>query len=257
MFLGPILALAGLAPLLWARSEFRRSRQLANWRAVQGRVTGITVAPAGPVKIRYEYTVEGVRHESAGTCAARLARQYPEGGPVLVWCNPRSPGEAALRRKPGEWPAVAAVCGALLLLFGLAPVRIGMLLAGLLLMAAARRMLKAGAARRNWPTREGRIERSELQKRDGREEASVVYSYSVDGIDLLGSAVTAGASPEAGSASQIVARYPAESPVCVCYDPGDPSIAILEPDGFPFQAWGTAVVGGVLVALALMGMLGL
>lgn len=114
------------------------------------------------------------------------------------------------------------------------------------------------AASINWPTTEGRITRSQLErsKKEGRTmySADVAYEYVLDGKTFGGDRVWFGDNARSSDPTawkRAVERYPMGSGVQVHYDPDDPQESVLEPG----LTWAGSVI--YLVGLGILALGGL
>lgn len=88
-----------------------------------------------------------------------------------------------------------------------------------------------------WPSTTGTITRSEVHQVENRKENQtdtiyyprIHYRYSVFGQGYTAGRIVFGglSGGDQSKAKKIVDQYPAGSPVTVYYDPGDPSVAVL------------------------------
>lgn len=118
-------------------------------------------------------------------------------------------------------------------------------------------------ASRNWPSVEGAILRSsverELTRASGGSAAGslwrpvVAYEYAVGGTRYEGDRVAFGeyATGEAADAEAVAARYPAGASVQIHYDPEVPGQAVLEP-GTAGLPWFFLGLGAVFLAVGLL-----
>lgn len=111
-----------------------------------------------------------------------------------------------------------------------------------------------------WPSAEGSITLSEMATNYDSQDGSVTYSakvlyaYSVDGAEHMGSTVAFGdyGSSDPGHAGGIVSRYPAGSMALVYYDPADPNNSVLEP-GATWKSFVGVIAGIVFFAIGILG----
>jgi len=110
----------------------------------------------------------------------------------------------------------------------------------------------------DWPTVEGRITVSEVQRKRNKDKvsyaANVGYDYEVNGEQRMGDTVWFGgnfSSSSSGFAHKTVDRYPKGTQVKVYYDPKNPDRAVLEPGTF----WSTYMVYGVGLLFFGVGLL--
>ena len=121
----------------------------------------------------------------------------------------------------------------------------------------------------DWPTADGRITRSELERFRERGQtmysADVAYEYALDGKTFGGNRVWFGDDARSSDPTawrRAVDRYPVGSGVKVYYDPDDPQESVLEPGltwagsviyllGLGFLALGAVIVLSALLPLLL------
>jgi len=124
------------------------------------------------------------------------------------------------------------------------------------------------AASIDWPTADGRITRSELERFRERGQtmysADVAYEYALDGKTFGGNRVWFGDDARSSDPTawrRAVERYPVGSGVKVHYDPDDPQESVLEPgltwagSVIYFLGLGFLALGGVIVLSALLPLL--
>lgn len=106
-------------------------------------------------------------------------------------------------------------------------------------------------AAKNWPTAEGKITFSELNRTRNNEgadmySAMVEYDYVVDGNKYNSSGIKTldGSTSSKSSVKKQLRKYARGTRVTVYYDPEYPDIAVLEP--------GTGLLLGVLLKLPLL-----
>lgn len=106
----------------------------------------------------------------------------------------------------------------------------------------------------DWPSETGKITYSHMNSKqvDGKTEyqASVKYSYTVDGTEYKGDQVTSSDVyfKSMLSANEVVDRYPTGSEVSVHYNPDKPNTAVLE-TGIKKNVY--LLIGGGLVCFLL------
>ena len=133
-----------------------------------------------------------------------------------------------------------------------------LLAGGGILFAGVKQVVHASASD-GWPSVAGEIRSSSVEYETdsdgaGTYRAEVLYAYVVDGVDHLANRVAFGdfGSSDPGRAQGIVNRYPAGTQVTVYHDPGDATLAVLEP-GIHGSTWMLPGFGAVFfVAGALM-----
>ncbi len=152
-------------------------------------------------------------------------------------------------------PMGAAVFGGVLVLVGV-----------LLVFVWGGRSLDEGSESESWPTVEGKVTATRIDRRGGRNRIEdkrrytprVSYEYVVDGkthrsdrIDFLPDGHS---TRDRSAAEAVLQRYSKGSTVEVFYDPADPSTSCLEPGvklGISFLAGiGTMGLGLVVIATA-------
>ncbi len=118
----------------------------------------------------------------------------------------------------------------------------------------------------DWPTTEGKVVASSVERRTSRTtgggtsttyHAEILYEYSAEGTRFDGDRVAYGdyGSSSRGHARDIVDRYPEGKSVTVYYMPGDPDECLLEP-GMKVQSWFLPGFGLVFFAVgSLMAIL--
>ena len=126
-------------------------------------------------------------------------------------------------------------------------------------------MREQAAASTSWPTTDGRITASRVErvKRAGEGNATytadITYEYSLDGRGFEGDRVWFGDNYSASDASAFraaVARYPVGTAVKVHYDPAEPSESVLEPGPtwsgsmLYFIGLGLMAIGGIILVSA-------
>jgi hypothetical protein len=146
----------------------------------------------------------------------------------------------------------------------------GLLFTGIGLFMLVRGLveLRAGKASRNWPSVAGQVvlatvDVSVSTDDDGGTSRSyaprVVYTYSASGQQYTSDQVVVGAKWHYPSRARAEAKlaYQSGQQVIVCYNPDNPTQAVLEP-GATRGAWGTliiglifAIAGGVVLANAV------
>ncbi|MDP3875678.1 MAG: DUF3592 domain-containing protein [Methylobacter sp.] len=133
-------------------------------------------------------------------------------------------------------------------------IRITFLLLGafLVLFGLVLRRMNAKAA--SWPSTEGEITRSDVvvDPHDGGSSAEIKYSYVVDGDNFSSGQFSFGVRDNSPAKEQLLAEvFPVGRKVSVYYDPGNPSIAVVETR--PSSGW-TAIVaaGAVCVGVGLL-----
>ena len=109
-----------------------------------------------------------------------------------------------------------------------------------------------------WPTADGRITGSQLERSKSRGEtmysADVAYEYSVDGRNFEGDRVWFGDDFSSSNPTpwrKVVDRYAAGTDVKVFYAPADPVASVLEP-GATWSSSGLYVVGLGLLTLGVL-----
>lgn len=121
------------------------------------------------------------------------------------------------------------------------------------------------AASTTWPTTDGRITGSEIQRVNARDEgkatytANITYEYSLGGRTFEGDRVWFGDDYSASNASAFraaVSRYPVGKAVKVHYDPADAAESVLEPgptwsgSALYFIGLGLMTIGGIITLSA-------
>jgi hypothetical protein len=111
-----------------------------------------------------------------------------------------------------------------------------LLIVGVVFLGVALATVGVARASRGWPTRPGRIVRSEI--RDNRRanglpgyRTVVRYEYVVDGEEYEGRDLASGEFPyrSARRATRRLAAFPVGAPVTVRYSPLEPQVAVLVP----------------------------
>lgn len=135
-------------------------------------------------------------------------------------------------------------------------------LVGLLIAAGGGFFAYRSSQSRSWPTAEGRITRSEVERErsigDAEEDvqyrAIVHYAFTVDGTEYTGERVAfgLGTSNRRSDAAGIIDRYPVGQTVQVHYSPDDPKDAVLE-TGVGGFAIIMLIVGPLLLLFGLIG----
>ncbi len=230
-------------------------------------------------EISYSFMVDGKTYHSnrIGLVSgpnyfdvAATLKRYPQGKSVTVYYNPENPNECILEREDPRnmrkaWFAIAILVA--LILAGFAaitqgyeglqhivadskriPVMMGLIVASLAMLLAARMMTKQTRAMKKWPKVAGRIVRSEVIKtvqrthRMGQYSASdrqeymyaprIVYSYQAGGNAFEGDNIGwSGSANTPALAEKYVGRYPLHAEVQVFYNPDDPTRSTLAPTG--------------------------
>ena len=115
---------------------------------------------------------------------------------------------------------------------------------------------------RSWPTVEGQITDSKVERErsigdadeDAQYKAVVKYSFTLNGQEYTGERVAfgIGTSNRSADARKIVNQYPSGQTVEIHYNPIDPSEAVLETDvgGFAIIA---LIVGAIIFLVGLVG----
>ena len=193
--------------------------------------------------------------------------RYSVGRSAPVFYNPDDPQEAVLERDAPASPLVMYLIAAGVALVGLAVVLafVGMgdivdslspyfrpdaFIPGFLFFAVAAVMMvlillahyRQALVAKRWPIVKGTIVSSTVGSRrivmSGSTQRSmtvwspvVEYVYSVDGREHHGARIAFGGKLAGGQslAEAVTARYPEGGAVTVCYDPRNPSFAVLEP----------------------------
>lgn len=167
------------------------------------------------------------------------------GVTALIVCNDRQPETEDLEMK-------------------FRPSFIGILLiiVGIVFAIMGGRILKNANASSAWPTVQGEVTKSKVEKktervkRDGVSRvqttfsANVQYRYAVEGLTYSGGKVSFG--DHGGSqehARQVVSRYPVGKTVEVFYDPQKPEAAVLESGA----AWSSYLVLGIGMGSIIAG----
>jgi hypothetical protein len=92
--------------------------------------------------------------------------------------------------------------------------------------------LRQVGASLDWPTAEGTVVSSGIDKRERETKPHVVYTYAVGGIEYTSTQISFDLFDKPGGEGRvetIVARYPEGKQVAVHFDPGSPATAVLEP----------------------------
>ena len=122
-----------------------------------------------------------------------------------------------------------------------------------------------------WPTAQGNVVESSVERRFSRDNdrqakstyhARLFYEFSVDGTTFTGDRVAYGdhGSNDPSHARGVVSRYPQGKTVTVYYIPGNPEECVLEP-GLQGQAWFLPGLGlvffvaGIGLAIILPGII--
>lgn len=111
------------------------------------------------------------------------------------------------------------------------------ILTGLALIGLGLWMRKQSLASQNWPSVKGEILISQVDDHNLEDmRPNIVYSYTAQGQALKGTRIAySGYNANRASIEKIVARYPANTPVTVYYNPQSPSQSVLENQ--PSQDW--------------------
>ena len=133
---------------------------------------------------------------------------------------------------------------------------------GLLITAGGGYFASRSWQARSWPTVEGQITKSEVEREraigDTDEEvqyrAVVKYGFTVDGRAYTGERIAfgLGTSNRPSDARKIIDRYPAGRAVEIHYSPSDPSDAVLETNVGGFAII-TLVVGPIILFAGVIG----
>lgn len=245
---------------------------------------GVSTAAAGAASgyvplIRYEYTVDGRRHESAGispfdgpisrrSWAQALVQSLPRGKPVPVRHHPADPSRAYLRpwiRSSGltfgaiglgflliaGWFAAGMPGGAPVVAFSI----------GLPVLAIGIHRVRLGRRSRSWPTVDGEVTATGIETRSGGEDAStsyvptVRYEYRVEGSTYVSSRFSVAGKPPGFDDRQAASAWleeqcPVDGTVTVHYDPDLPDRSVLRPG--TSRSLLTVVVGLVFVGLGIV-----
>lgn len=109
------------------------------------------------------------------------------------------------------------------------------ILVGVGLMCAGAVALFRAQASTQWPTVEGKVIDSEVERNHGGDgtqyEAEVHYQYVVKGTTYNSNRVAFGSirKDDPSDARMVVNRYPKGATVTVSYSPNDPTLSVLEP----------------------------
>lgn len=113
----------------------------------------------------------------------------------------------------------------------------GACLLGLFVVGSAFVDYQKSREAQSWPQTTGTVYRSDVRKSKakgrfgGKYRADVRYRYTVAGVSHTGKKVRFGpAIVSSEEAEATVRRFPEDAETPVFYDPGDPSVAVLEPD---------------------------
>lgn len=99
-------------------------------------------------------------------------------------------------------------------------------------------ILEKAKASASWPTTEGSVIVSELERRRKKKsttyEAAVVFKYEVAGEELEGDKIWFGqySSSNRSEMQALLRQYPVGKKVTVYYSPDEPSAAVLQPGAF-------------------------
>ncbi len=142
-----------------------------------------------------------------------------------------------------------------------------LLVIGVVALILFGRNVMLGRRSQNWPTAPGTVEYTGMETYQSTDEdgststtydATIQYSYTVGGQAYQGNRRTF-TNVRTGSrrrVEQILARYPQGSAVSVYYDPANPQESVLE-TGVNTFAYVVMVIAGILVLVAIAGLLGL
>ncbi len=124
-----------------------------------------------------------------------------------------------------------------------------LLLIGLVILAIGVPEAVTGIQSLGWPSVQGTITRSILTiSLDSRSSyVNISYSYSVNGVDLTGNSISTagvGYTFSESSTNALLNQYPQGATVKVYYDPGDPSMAVLQP-GIYWFTYFVLIVGAI------------
>lgn len=125
-------------------------------------------------------------------------------------------------------------------------------LAGLALMGLGLWIRAKGLASVNWPGTDGTITVSRVDDSDNENlRPDIVYTYTVSGKERRGTRIAySGYSVSRSNIEAMVAKYPAQSPVKVYYNPQAPEQSVLENQ--PSQDWAFWACFGIgFLALAV------
>ena len=130
-------------------------------------------------------------------------------------------------------------------------IKLGFIVAGLLLTGAAWWSARMNARAADWPGVPGVIVRSEFNRAHEGDNDSlrIEYEYHVGGVLQRGSTLSYIGLPAGGDAkAALAARYPVGLEVTVYHDPAEPGRAVLEREAS--RAW----IAPALMGLALVGL---
>jgi hypothetical protein len=147
------------------------------------------------------------------------------------------------------------ICGGFFFLIALA--------AGVALLVSSEKSKKKAGASQGWPAVPGTIMVSEVRESRSTDEDGhtsiayyprVEYSYTVNGAAFTGKQISFGGTlgnSNPSMAQGVIARYPANSPVTVYYNPEKPGDAVLERVlGKAGNA--TKIIGIILIVISVM-----
>ena len=109
-----------------------------------------------------------------------------------------------------------------------------------------------------WPVIDGLVTESKLNEHDDHEggkafSCQIAYSYEVRGVSHVGTIIRAGviSSGSRQYAEHFVSKYKTGDRVPVSYDPGEPTISVIEP-GIFFETFSNLLVGCVILLVGLL-----
>lgn len=138
-------------------------------------------------------------------------------------------------------------------------------LAGIAMAIIGYNAYKKGTASQKWPTTNGTVIHSEVEKRTSTtgsgtnkkkkvtHHARVSYSYSVGGENYTANRVQFGQA--SGNPHDIVSRYPKGKSITIYYDPETPDQAVLIPGANTMFSMGFMGLGAVFFMLGILSAL--
>ena len=136
---------------------------------------------------------------------------------------------------------------------------------GFIALSFGKPLLDKAKASEQWPTTEGQIIESELERHRGSQSttysALVVYTYAVDGGEFESDRIWFGgdySTSDRSEMSAVVKEFPVGKAVTVYVSPDDPAESVLMPGAFISSyllyaiSLAFAVIGGLMVAVIII-----
>lgn len=256
--------LAAVSSLRWPKAEgvVVESAVLTEGEALEYvglSVSGMAKETGYVPLIRYRFTVDGTRYESArvspfdGTISKRrwakaLVDRYPQNKHLSLRYDPADPTKSYLRpwvrTKYLLFLGIGAIMLALAAWFvaglpGGGPALMTMI--GFVVIAFGLHRFRLGFGSSNWPTADATVTATGISVKGGGEESStayvpeLTYEYQVDGTSYVGSRYSFGEQKDPSFNSSKKAQTwidencPVDAGIPVHYNPDQPDVSVVEP----------------------------